>query len=213
MKSLWMVLLLLALASTLAADELLPGTPGQVVIPPEDNSSTNSTSSANSGSSQILYGGRFGFFAPFSQNNYLGYSELAWRFEGLVYLEAGDFKAQAVLGFYTDAVRNSPDYVGEPTFMAIPISMGAYYQLGNRFSPYLGGGLGFTIFSMSDRRHSDDGFRSEFTELLFTPHIAAGVDLFRNEAFRLNAELRLELSWSEEQSQVGGFSLVFGMVF
>jgi len=212
MKSFWTGLLLLVIVSVLTADELLPGTPGRVVIPPEETSSASSTSFGN-GSSQILFGGRFGFFAPFSQNNYLGYNELAWRFEGLVYLEANDFKAQAVLGFYTDAVRNSPDYIGEPTFLAIPVSIGAYYQLGDRFSPYLGGGLGFTIFSMSDRRHSNDGFRSEFTELLFTPHIAAGIDLFRNEAFRLNAELRLELAWSEEQSQVGGFSLVFGMAF
>lgn len=213
MKSLWMGLLLfLVIVSTLAADELLPGTPGRVVIPPKDSSSASGSTSGG-GSSRILYGGRFGFFAPFSQNNYLGYNELAWRFEGLVYLEAGDFKAQAVLGFYTDVVENSPDYTDEPTFMAIPVSMGAYYQLGDRFSPYLGGGLGFTIFSMSDRRHNDDGLRQGFTELLFTPHIAAGVDLFRDEDFRLNAELRLELAWSEEQSQVGGFSLVFGMAF
>ncbi len=200
------------LPSFAAEDEILPGTPGHIVIPAEG---TDGGSSFVSGGivSGVYYGGRFGFFLPFSQENYLHFDSLAWRFEGLVNLEGGDWKGMATVGIYLGEVVDNPDFDNVPTFFAIPVSLGAYYEFGGNFSLYAGGGVGFTIFNVSERLFSAGGREGGFTELLFMPHIAAGVDLFREKTFRLNAELRLELAWSEKLAQVGGFSLLFGIAF
>ncbi|MCK4593258.1 hypothetical protein KAU45_02060 [bacterium] len=200
------------LPSLAAEDEILPGTPGHIVIPPEV---TNGVSAVAAGGivSGVYYGGRFGFFLPFSQENYLHFDSLAWRFEGLVNLEGGDWKGMVTVGLYLGEVDDNPDFDNDPTFFAIPFSLGAYYEFGGNFSLYAGGGVGFTIFNMGERRLVAGGREGGFTELLFMPHLAAGLDLFRKKAFRLNAELRLELAWSEKLAQVGGFSLLFGIAF
>ncbi len=202
----------LILPSLAAEDEILPGTPGHIVIPPED---TNGVSVGAEGGivPGVYYGGRFGFFLPFSQENYLHFDSLAWRFEGFVNLEGGDWKGMATVGLYLGEVADNPDFDNYPTFFAVPVSLGAYYEFGKDFSPYVGGGVGFTIFNVGERRLSAGGREGGFTELLFMPHLAAGLDLFREKTFRLNAELRLELAWSGELAQVGGFSLLFGIAF
>lgn len=198
------VLLLSALVALAAEDEVLPGTPGHIVIPAGVTGVTDVATG-------IYYGGRFGFFLPFSQENYLHFDSLAWRFEGLVNLEGGDWKAMATLGFYLGEVDNNPDFDNTPSFFVVPFSLGAYYEFGENFSPYVGGGVGFTIFNMGERLLAGGGREDGFTELLFMPHLAAGLDFFREKNFRLNAELRLELAWSGELAQVGGFSLLFGI--
>lgn len=205
------LLLILCASPALADEEALPGTPGTIVIPEDDYSSGGSSSgSIDEG---ILFGGRFGGFLPFSDNNYLGFDSMAWRFEGFINLEGGDWKAMGSVGFYTAAVENNPDYRDTPAFWAVPVGLGVYYEFGDDFSPYVGGGLGFTIFHVSESNHVDEGYAEGFTELLFLPHVAAGVDMFRHESFRVNAEARLELAWSEERSQVGGFSFLVGLAF
>jgi opacity protein-like surface antigen len=206
-----LTLLLVLAACGAAEDEMLPGTPGTIVIPEDE--SHGGSGAAGPVTEGVFFGGRFGGFLPFSQNNYLGFDSLAWRFEALINLEAGDWKAVGSVGLYTATVEDPPDYVDEPSFWALPVGLGVYYQFGERFSPYAGGGVGFTVFHVSGREHVEDGFQREFTELLFTPHLAAGLDLFRDENFRVNVEARLELAWSEEQSQIGGFSFLAGLAF
>jgi opacity protein-like surface antigen len=201
------VLLLTVSALPAAEDEVLPGAPGHIVIPAEDTGGTHVAGVATG----IYYGGRFGFFLPFSQENYLHFDSLAWRFEGLVNLEGGDWKAMGTVGLYLGEVEDNPDFENVPGFFVVPFSLGAYYEFGGDFSPYVGGGVGFTIFNMGERRLAAGGREEGFTELLFMPHLAAGVDLFRAKNFRLNAELRLELAWSTELAQVGGFSILFGI--
>ena len=201
------LLLTLSLAALAAEEEVLPGTTGRIVIPPEETGVTSAAGVATG----VYYGGRFGFFLPFSQENYLHYNRLAWRFEGFVNLEAGDWKAMATAGFYLGEVKGNEEFANEPSFFVMPFSLGAYYEFGGNFSPYVGGGVGFTVFNMGERRLAGGGSEKGFTELLFSPHLAAGVDLFRAKNFRLNSELRLELAWSEKLAQVGGFSLLFGI--
>jgi len=201
------VLLLSASALLAAEDEVLPGTPGHIVIPAGETGGTRVAGIATG----VYYGGRFGFFLPFSQENYLHFDSLAWRFEGIVNLEGGDWKAMATLGLYLGEVEHNPDFDNTPSFLAVPFSLGAYYEFGGDFSPYLGGGVGFTVFNMGERLLTGGGREDGFTELLFMPHLAAGLDFFREKNFRLNAELRLELAWSKELAQVGGFSLLFGI--
>jgi hypothetical protein len=204
--------LLVVLPSPAVEDEVLPGTPGRIVIPEEE---TDGGTVVHEGgvTTGVCYGGRFGFFLPFSQENYLHFDSLAWRFEGFVNLEGGDWKGMATVGLYLGTVRDNPDLTNTPSFLAVPFSLGAYYEFGRNFSPYVGGGVGFTVFNVGERRLTAGGYEDGFTELLFSPHLTAGVDLFREKTFRLNAELRLELAWSEKLAQVGGFSLLFGIAF
>ncbi|MBD3371382.1 MAG: hypothetical protein GF403_01545, partial [Candidatus Coatesbacteria bacterium] len=69
------LLLILCVSPALADEEALPGTPGTIVIPEDDYSAGGSSSgSIDEG---ILFGGRFGGFLPFSDNNYLGFDSMA----------------------------------------------------------------------------------------------------------------------------------------